>query len=510
MDIITNKVTAEERRQCPHHMLDYLSPLQEHNTIVEFRNAAIPIIERILKDEKLPIVVGGTSYYIESLLWNFLINSQDVLNARKSESINLKSKASVDFENEQGKQIVSECDSMSLEPGLTSEEQGTTTHHISNSVGELILDDAFSSDESSSTESESEDTYSNQTLHKRLQKIDSETAKTIHPNDTRKVKRALEVYRQHGIPMSEILKAQRSGEGDLAKSGPLRYPHNCIFWIQSDKEVLNERINKRTDKMIEAGLVEELLDFHHQYNVARIKENSEVDYTLGIFQSIGFKEFHKYLILSPEERDTEKGRELLKEGIENLKQVTRKYARKQISRIKGRFLRRPGLNIPPVYGLDATDVSMWEENVYKPAISILTDVIEGKEPSIKPLPYQSEEVDAHVYRVCEACNKTLVTESQIKSHFSSKKHQKRMKSLRKRQNQGKENTKNMEPKQTSESEECSSDNDDGNPMLSQYTIIVISHYRSVLTSKFLFIHKTSCGHELLAFIELSNFSRKYK
>lgn len=65
------------------------------------------------------------------------------------------------------------------------------------------------------------------------------------------------------------------------------------------------------------------------------------DYTKGIFQSIGFKEFHEYLILETQERESEKGKKLLETGIENLKLVTRRYARKQIRWVTNRFLGRP-------------------------------------------------------------------------------------------------------------------------------------------------------------------------
>uniref|UniRef100_A0A3B3XZS0 tRNA dimethylallyltransferase n=1 Tax=Poecilia mexicana TaxID=48701 RepID=A0A3B3XZS0_9TELE len=68
LDIITNKVTAEERAQCAHHMLDFVDPLVRTYTVVDFRNKA-------LDRNKLPIVVGGTNYYIESLLWKVLLDT---------------------------------------------------------------------------------------------------------------------------------------------------------------------------------------------------------------------------------------------------------------------------------------------------------------------------------------------------------------------------------------------------------------------------------------------------
>lgn len=65
------------------------------------------------------------------------------------------------------------------------------------------------------------------------------------------------------------------------------------------------------------------------------------DYTKGIFQTLGFKEFHKYLILSEENKNTDDGRKLLKQSIENMKIATKRYAKRQNKMVRGRFLDIP-------------------------------------------------------------------------------------------------------------------------------------------------------------------------
>ena len=60
---------------------------------------------------------------------------------------------------------------------------------------------------------------------------------------------------------------------------------------------------------------------------SRLTSEGDTDYTTGIFQSIGFKEFHNYLLLSPEDKDTDNGKEEFKKGVELLKIATRQYAR---------------------------------------------------------------------------------------------------------------------------------------------------------------------------------------
>lgn len=74
LDIITNKVTPEEQAQVPHHLLDFVDPLSRYS-VTDFRDAALPIVERLLSQDKMPVIVGGTNYYIESLLWEVLVDS---------------------------------------------------------------------------------------------------------------------------------------------------------------------------------------------------------------------------------------------------------------------------------------------------------------------------------------------------------------------------------------------------------------------------------------------------
>merc|ERR1711952_415295 len=73
LDIVTNKVTEEEQRRVRHHMINILDPLC-HNNVVDFRNKALPIVEKLLSEGRIPVICGGTNYYIESLLWKILVD----------------------------------------------------------------------------------------------------------------------------------------------------------------------------------------------------------------------------------------------------------------------------------------------------------------------------------------------------------------------------------------------------------------------------------------------------
>ena len=74
-----------------------------------------------------------------------------------------------------------------------------------------------------------------------------------------------------------------------------------------------------------------------EYNKKRGEDIA--DYTVGIFQSIGFKEFHNYLLLAEEEQNSVSGKDLFENGKELMMIATRQYARRQTKWIRQRFLR---------------------------------------------------------------------------------------------------------------------------------------------------------------------------
>ncbi|XP_012138614.2 bHLH transcription factor Myc isoform X2 [Megachile rotundata] len=384
LDIITAKVTKEEQNMAPHHMLDILDPLLPDFTVHRFRNMAMPIIDDLLAKEKLPIIVGGTNYYIESILWKVLIGDSDQTETS-------------DIRNER------------LD-GPAEEETGVSPA------------------KKKKTELDRFTTESNEELHEKLKKVDPEMANRVHPNNRRKLIRSLEVFEQYGVPHSELLKAQRAAGGS-GLGGPLRHPNSIILWLRCDAKVLEERLESRVDAMMETGLVQELLDFHRRYNEQRIKSNTSADYTTGIFQSIGFKEFHAYLMLSEEERREKKGQALLNKGIEDLKLVTKRYAKKQEKWIMNRLARRKDRQVPPIYVLDCTHIDKWTTSVYEPAVAIIEAVLKGEKPEQKPLNENiqnekhtdSSNEEAHY---CDDCERVFIGELQWNAHINGMKHMK--------------------------------------------------------------------------------------
>ena len=104
-------------------------------------------------------------------------------------------------------------------------------------------------------------------LHLRLKKIDSAAAAKIHPNDTRRIVRALEVFKTTGKPIS-LLQKQRSG---LAKSYDVR-----IFCLNMEREKLYQRIDARVDKMFREGLLREVK------KLLKLKLSKTARYAIGI------------------------------------------------------------------------------------------------------------------------------------------------------------------------------------------------------------------------------------
>ena len=236
----------------------------------------------------MPIICGGTNYYIESLIWKILIEHES--KSTKTAISNKKLKAN-DIE-------------------ITSQKSSEETSSRANvKASESLCADAKNDLDSSFKDN------SNLEIYEILRKIDPERANELHFNERRKVIRSIEVYNRHKRPHSEILDDQKSETGGGVLGGPLRFDKNelVVLWVQCDQDTLDQRCDKRVLKMIEGGMIKELTDFHTAFNANRASQNQKPDYTNGIFQSIGFKEFHQYLTCNEDVKE-EKKKDLYEKG----------------------------------------------------------------------------------------------------------------------------------------------------------------------------------------------------
>ena len=138
------------------------------------------------------------------------------------------------------------------------------------------------------------------TLHKRLCRIDPAAGQRIHPNDAKRIIRALEVYELTGEPISSFQKQFRSGQ----------YKHNWhLIGLRRDKEEGNHRINQRVKRMIEQGLVDEVKSL--------LAEPQGLSPQAA--QAVGYAEIIDHL----------KGKISLADAVEKIKINTRRFAKHQ-------------------------------------------------------------------------------------------------------------------------------------------------------------------------------------
>lgn len=141
-----------------------------------------------------------------------------------------------------------------------------------------------------------------------LMSVDSISAGKLHKNDKKRLVRAMEVYRLTGKPLSAYGSDFQNKHGGEPPFNSIRIGLNC------DRELLYQRINKRVDTMIEAGLIEE----------AKAVYNKHYSRSLSAMQSIGYRQlFDCFDGLCSEE-----------EAIDAIKRETRRFAKRQITWFK--------------------------------------------------------------------------------------------------------------------------------------------------------------------------------
>ena len=235
MDIGTAKIRSEEMQGIPHYLIDVLDPWESFD-VVRFQTMAKEALEKIYAAGAIPIVVGGTGFYIQALLYD------------------------IDFD---------ENDS---ETDYRTELQ------------------AFA------------DLHGSEALHDRLRQVDEKSALMIHPNNVKRVIRALEFYHQTGTRISEHNETQRQ------KESPYRFVY---FVLDDERERIYRRIDQRIDQMLDQGLV------------AEVKQLRDMGCTREMvsMQGLGYKEILAYL----------DGECTLEEAVYILKRDTRHFAKRQLT-----------------------------------------------------------------------------------------------------------------------------------------------------------------------------------
>lgn len=238
MDIGSAKITPEEMQGIPHYLIDELEP-DEPFHVVKFQELAKKYMQVIWDKGKIPILTGGTGFYIQAVLYD------------------------IDF--------------------TENEEDCSYRHQLEKLAGEKGAE------------------Y----LHDQLAQVDPRSAEQIHANNIKRVIRALEFYHETGTPISQHNEAERQ------KSSPYNFAY---FVLNDNRETIYQRINLRVDRMLEAGLINE------------VEQLRSRGYTRDMvsMQGLGYKEILDYL----------EGNCTLEEAVYTIKRDTRHFAKRQLTWFK--------------------------------------------------------------------------------------------------------------------------------------------------------------------------------
>lgn len=238
MDIGSAKITKAEMQGIPHHLIDICEPGEAFN-IARFKELSKKAVNEIVSRGKIPIIAGGTGFYIQSLIYD------------------------IDFKE--------------------TATDGTRTKYeeMLREKGEVYL-------------------------HSLLKERDPEAAAAIHPNNAKRVIRALEYFEQTGTKISIHNEEERRKES----------PYNFAYFVLNlPRETLYDRINGRVDMMLENGLLDEVQSLVASYGVTG---------DMVSMQALGYKEILDYL----------NGNITLEDAIYTIKRDTRHFAKRQLTWFK--------------------------------------------------------------------------------------------------------------------------------------------------------------------------------
>ncbi|KAK4040015.1 IPP transferase-domain-containing protein [Parachaetomium inaequale] len=392
LPIITNKLTVPEQRGIPHHLLGSIELGEDPWVVAQFKKEATRIIAEIRDRGKLPIVVGGTAYYLDGLLFEGRV---------------------VD-------------DQPALEGGALNRDELAAKYPILTDSPEAML--------------------------AKLREIDPVMADKWHPNDARKIRTSLEIYYATGRRASDIYAEQRnkkeskwaSQDRDRAQGHGLG--EILLFWLYAQREVLNERLHKRVDKMVQNGLLSETAEVY-DYLQQRLAVGETIDRSKGIWQSIGFRQFEPYLTAVKQTPDSPELDKLKQAGIDETKAATRQYAKYQVRWMTMKTISslQEEKLLDRLYLLDSSDIDRWGAEVRDKGVELARQFL-ADEPLPPPVEVsetarevlagtveRSNRQDTPCRKTCDICKKTLLTEELWQAHATSRKHLKAVRGAKKRQ-----------------------------------------------------------------------------
>lgn len=254
MDIGTAKITADEMEGIPHHLIDCREPSESYN-VYDFKNEVNRMITDITNRGKLPILVGGTGLYIQSVLYDYQF------------------------------------------------PETTANLTIRKELEERI------------------DREGPDAVYQTLVEIDPQAAEKIHPNNTKRVIRALEVFYDSG---------KRFSEQEQSEERTLLYDV-ALIGLTMDRDLLYKRINERVETMMQMGLEEEVRNLYDQ----GLKDAQSM-------QAIGYKEFSGLF----------EGTKTREDVISEIQRNSRRFAKRQFTWFRNKM---------DVHWFDVTDLAHFDK-----------------------------------------------------------------------------------------------------------------------------------------------------
>lgn len=238
LDIGTAKATPEEQAQVPHHLIDIADPTENYSA-AKFVEAAQQAIDDITNRGKLPILVGGTGFYVQALLGDR---------------------------------------PLAVLPDIDDPDFVSHWTQVAHEQGE-------------------------EKVRAALKKVDVISEARILPGQIRRLVRALLISTHTGKPFSSL------------QPEPKRRYDALIIGLTTERQLLYERINKRVDLMMKAGILDE----------ARFVQALPADTTAQ--RAIGYKELFDYLT----------GTGSYEDAVAKLKRNSRRYAKRQMTWFNNQF-----------------------------------------------------------------------------------------------------------------------------------------------------------------------------
>lgn len=235
MDIGTAKVTQEEMQGIPHELVSIIDPWEEWN-VVRFKEAAKEAVKKTISLNRIPILVGGTGFYIQALLYDIDFS---------------RTRENTQYRNE-------------LETKLHDEGEKALFH--------LLVQE------------------------------DPESAKVIHPHNVKRVIRALEYKKETGEKISS--------HNERERRRPAAYDA-VFFCLTMERQKLYERIDARVDKMMQNGLLDEVI---------ALQKNGLTRDDVSM-QGLGYRQLLTYL----------DGDCTLDDAVQEIKTQTKHFAKRQLT-----------------------------------------------------------------------------------------------------------------------------------------------------------------------------------